>query len=406
MPVTAAPTLKASVTRGALLNALSACAVVRDNHPVYSGVTIARDEIGRVWLRTSDRHGSAAAALVGVEGDDAHPCSVSVDTKAFTAIVRNLAPGRSKAANALLIELHTTETSLLIARDGERITSLPLQTTTQPHQAMGQVVGSIDTELLRHMVTATAHAAATDVHNKADIWGATCISSDGHNLTVRATDRYTLATVTEPLPVVGDPFQTFLTAAVLAKAVGHLSDPLTTLSVDDEGLTLDSNRVRYTLARHRGRRSHYPDFTHQMTPPPAWVDLDRGLLLATLKLASACTKPDGVDQNVRLHVPLDGPGATLYNANQPTTTAEGIGLPIPLIDKGRTDGLDDEVGHLEVCLEPRYLQQALEHLAPCSVVRLYISTEGKATTLCDANSPVHRDHHALRIIVCPKRPRA
>lgn len=406
MSVTAAPTLAVSVTRGALLDGLRACSVVRDDHPVYSGVTIVRDEVGRVWLRTADRHGSTAAALVGVEADDAQPCSASVDTKAFTAIVRNLAPGRSKAANAMVLELNATDGSLLIEREGERVTSLPLQGTAHPGGVAGQVVGSIDTELLRHMVTTTAHAADATARGKAEIWGAACIRSDGPNLTVRATDRYVLASVTEALPVASEPFQVFPTAAVLAKAVSHLSEPVTTLLVEDEGITLDSNRVRYTLARHRHRhrgRSDYPDFGHQMTPPAAWVDVDRSLLLATTKLANACTKPDGIDQNIRLRIPFDGTGATLHNANQPN--AEAIGAPIPLLDRGRTDGLDD-VDHLETCNDPRYLQQALEHLAPCSVVRLYISTEGKATTLCDATRPVHRDHHAPRIIVCPKRPHA
>lgn len=404
MPVTAAPTLTVSVTRGALLDALSACAVVRDDHPVYSGVTIARDEIGRVWLRTADRHGSTAAALVGVEADDAQPCSASVDTKAFTAIVRNIASGRSKAANALPVELHATDGSLLIYRQGEFVTSLPLQGTAQPAQTTGQVVGSIDTGLLRHMVTATAHAADATARGKTEIWGAVCISGDGLTLTVRATDRYVMATVTEALPGASEPFQALPTAAALAKAVTHLSEPVTTLLVDDEGITLDGNRVHYTLVRHPGRWSgDFPDFTRELTPAPVWVDLDRALLLATTKLASACTKPEGSYQNIRLRIPLHGSGATLHNANQPG--AEAIGTPIPLLDRGRTDGLDDTVD-LETCNDPRYLQQALEHLAPCSVVRLYISTQGKATTLCDATRPAHRDHHAPRVVIAPKRPHA
>lgn len=218
MSVTAAPMLKVSVTRGALLDALSACAVVRDDHPVYSGVTIARDEVGRVWLHTADRHGSTATAMVGVEVDDAQPCAASVDTKAFTAIVRSLASGRSKAANAMVLELNATDGSLLIERDGERITSLPLQGTAHLDDVSGEVGGCLDTELLRRMVTSTAHAAATDAFSKADIWGAACISSDGLNLTVRATDRYVLATATETLPVPKEPFQAFPNAAALAKA--------------------------------------------------------------------------------------------------------------------------------------------------------------------------------------------
>lgn len=394
-PETTATTLQLVAPRGAWLDALTACVVTTTSLFNCNNVAITVDDQGALSLATctgpGKNHTGQASTTVSMPSASSYGNRGTVYTPArpLLSAIRATAKGRSKASLALPVSLSTDADGVTVSLDGVPSAVLPLGTAGADVLASTPSTSTIDTAALAELLQATTYAAATG--NVVPGLEAVQLTSDGHELTAHATDRFRL--VRSVAPISGTSFTALPSAELVTKMVRLFTDPVTGVGVSDKGATTFTNGfMTVTFERHSD--VDYPRLTQMCKGYTAWVDVDRLSLLEAAKFVLATFNAHGT-RNEPAVVSIAADGAATLHASwkkDPWDSRE-LGVGRALVVRGHhgveaSEGFYPERGAALHGLNPHYLHDALEHLQG-DAVRMHTSGKGKAV-LFESTDPEQR----------------